>query len=84
MMKPVNLCFHQIEFASGLMVFQESDYYKEKSKHRSKIEAKDSEMKNAIPGTEPNFGIGAHANAGYMAVFSQPILRELHHYSAIL
>ncbi|WP_154641340.1 transposase, partial [Enterococcus faecium] len=28
------------------MVFQESDYYKEKSKHRYKIEAKNSELKN--------------------------------------
>ncbi|WP_206428202.1 transposase, partial [Amniculibacterium aquaticum] len=28
------------------MAFQESDYYKEKSKHRYKIEAKNSELKN--------------------------------------
>ena len=28
------------------MAFQETDYFKEKSKHRYKIEAKNSELKN--------------------------------------
>jgi hypothetical protein len=29
------------------MVFQETEYYKEKAKHRYKIETKNSELKNA-------------------------------------
>ena len=34
------------ELHQDQMVFQESDYYKEKSKHRYKIEAKNSRRKN--------------------------------------
>jgi hypothetical protein len=34
------------ELHQGQMVFQETDHYKEKAKHRYKIEAKHSELKN--------------------------------------
>ncbi len=51
------------------MVFQESDYYKEKSKHRYKIEAKNSELKN-VHGYDraTSYGIENMQMQGAMAI----------------
>lgn len=60
------------------MVFQESDYYKEKSKHRYKIEAKNSELKN-IHGYDraTSYGIENMQMQGAMAIFAVNLKRIL-------
>jgi len=51
------------------MAFQESDYYKEKSKHRYKIEAKNSELKNVHDyGRAHSYGIENMQMQGAMAI----------------
>ncbi|WHF51171.1 IS1182 family transposase [Chryseobacterium gotjawalense] len=65
--------FHQEQ-----MVFQESDYYKEKSKHRYKIEAKNSELKN-VHGYDRAiaYGIENMQMQGAMAIFAVNLKRIL-------
>ena len=60
------------------MVFQESDYYKEKSKHRYKIEAKNSELKN-VHGYDraTSYGIENMQMQGAMAIFAVNLKRIL-------
>lgn len=60
------------------MIFQESDYYKEKSKHRYKIEAKNSELKN-VHGYDRAIanGIENMQMQGAMAIFTVNLKRIL-------
>jgi hypothetical protein len=57
-------------------VFQETDYYKEKSKHRYKIEAKNSELKN-IHGYDRaiSYGISNMQMQGALAIFAVNLKR---------
>ena len=58
------------------IVFQETDYYKEKSKHRYKIEAKNSELKNAHGyGRATSYGITNMQMQGAMAIFAVNLKR---------
>ena len=58
------------------MVFQESDYYKEKSKHRYKIEAKNSELKNVHGyNRATSYGIENMQMQGAMAIFAVNLKR---------
>ncbi len=58
--------------------FQETDYYKEKMKHRYKIEAKNSELKN-IHGYDraTSYGINNMEMQGAMAIFTVNLKRIL-------
>ena len=60
------------------MVFQETEYYKEKSKHRYKIEAKNSELKN-IHGYDRAiaYGINNMQMQGALAIFTVNLKRIL-------
>lgn len=60
------------------MAFQETDYYKEKSKHRYKIEAKNSELKN-VHGYDQadSYGIENMKMQGAMAIFTVNLKRIL-------
>lgn len=60
------------------MAFQESDYYKEKSKHRYKIEAKNSELKN-VHGYDraDSYGIENMQMQAAMAIFAVNLKRIL-------
>ena len=60
------------------IAFQESDYYKEKSKHRYKIEAKNSELKN-VHGYKraDSYGIENMQMQGAMAIFTVNLKRIL-------
>ena len=60
------------------MAFQESDYYKEKSKHRYKIEAKNSELKN-VHGYKraTSYGIENMQMQGALAIFAVNLKRIL-------
>jgi len=58
--------------------FQETDYYKEKSKHRYKIEAKNSELKNVHGYGRANaYGIENMQMQGAMAIFTVNLKRIL-------
>jgi len=58
------------------MMFQETDYFKEKAKHRYKIEAKNSELKN-IHGYRraSSYGIDSMQMQGAMAIFTVNLKR---------
>ncbi|MCM4161948.1 IS1182 family transposase [Antarcticibacterium flavum] len=60
------------------IVFQESEYYKEKSKHRYKIEAKNSELKN-VHGYDRAiaYGINSMQMQGALAIFTVNLKRIL-------
>ena len=60
------------------IAFQQSDYYKEKSKHRYKIEAKNSELKN-VHGYKraDSYGIENMQMQGAMAIFTVNLKRIL-------
>jgi transposase len=59
------------ELHQNQMVFQETEYYKEKAKHRYKIEAKNSELKN-VHGYDraTSYGITNMQMQGAMAIFT--------------
>lgn len=60
------------------IAFQETDFYKEKAKHRYKIEAKNSELKN-VHGYDraTSYGIGSMQMQGAMAIFTVNLKRIL-------
>jgi transposase len=60
------------------MIFEESEYYKEKSKHRYKIEAKNSELKN-VHGYDRAIAYGIHSMQmqGALAIFAVNLKRIL-------
>ena len=58
------------------IAFQETDYYKEKSKHRYKIEAKNSELKNVHGyGRATSYGIINMQMQGAVAIFAVNLKR---------
>ena len=60
------------------MAFQETDYYKEKAKHRYKIEAKNSELKNVHGyGRASGYGIENMQMQGAIAIFTVNLKRIL-------
>lgn len=60
------------------IAFQETDYYKEKAKHRYKIEAKNSELKNAHGYDRAlSYGITNMQMQGAMAIFTVNLKRIL-------
>jgi transposase len=60
------------------MKFQQTDYFKEKSKHRYKIEAKNSELKNVHGYARANsYGIANMQMQGAMAIFTVNLKRIL-------
>ncbi|KPH14794.1 IS1182 family transposase [Chryseobacterium sp. ERMR1:04] len=66
------------ELHQGQMAFQETEYYKEKAKHRYKIEAKNSELKN-VHGYDRaiSYGIANMQMQGAMAIFTVNLKRIL-------
>lgn len=73
---------YSVSIKSGLhqeqMAFQETDYYKEKAKHRYKIEAKNSELKNVHGyGRDSGYGIGNMQMQGAIAIFTVNLKRIL-------
>ena len=66
------------ELHQDQMDFQESDYYREKSKQRYKIEAKNSELKNAHGyGKATSYGLENMQMQGAMALFAVNLKRIL-------
>jgi hypothetical protein len=60
------------------MVFQETEYYKEKTKHRYKIEAKNSELKNVYGYDRAiAYGINNMQMQGALAIFTVNLKRIL-------
>ena len=60
------------------MKFQKTDYFKEKAKHRYKIEAKNSELKNVHGyGRATSYGIAGMQMQGAMAIFTVNLKRIL-------
>ena len=60
------------------MKFQETDYFKEKAKHRYKIEAKNSELKNVHGyGRANSYGITSMQMQGAMTIFTVNLKRIL-------
>ena len=60
------------------MKFQQTDYFKEKAKHRYKIEAKNSELKNVHGyGRAISYGIANMQMQGAMAIFTVNLKRIL-------
>jgi hypothetical protein len=60
------------------MKFQQTDYFKEKAKHRYKIEAKNSELKNVHGyGRASSYGIASMQMQGAMAIFTVNLKRIL-------
>lgn len=73
---------YSVSIKSGLhqeqMAFQETDYYKEKAKHRYKIEAKNSELKNVHGyGRARGYGIENMQMQGAIAIFTVNLKRIL-------
>lgn len=66
------------ELHQDQMAFQETEYYKEKAKHRYKIEAKNSELKN-VHGYDRaiSYGINNMQMQGALAIFTVNIKRVL-------
>ncbi len=66
------------ELHQDQMAFQETEYYKEKAKHRYKIEAKNSELKN-IHGYDRaiSYGITNMQMQGAIAIFTVNLKRIL-------
>lgn len=66
------------ELHKDQMAFQESDYYRSKSKERYKIEAKNSELKNVHGyGRADSYGIQNMEMQGAMAIFTVNLKRIL-------
>ena len=66
------------ELHQDQMDFQESDYYREKSKQRYKIEAKNSELKNAHGyGKATSYGLENMQMQGAMAIYAVNLKRIL-------
>lgn len=66
------------ELHQDQMAFQETEYYKEKAKHRYKIEAKNSELKNAHGYDRAiSYGINNMQMQGAMAIFTVNLKRIL-------
>ena len=66
------------ELHQDQMAFQETEYYKEKAKHRYKIEAKNSELKNAHGYDRAiSYGIANMQMQGAMAIFTVNLKRIL-------
>ena len=60
------------------MKFQQTDYFKEKAKHRYKIEAKNNELKNVHGyGRANSYGIASMQMQGAMAIFTVNLKRIL-------
>ena len=60
------------------MFFQETEYYKEKAKHRYKIETKNSELKNVHGYNKAiSYGITNMQMQGAIAIFTVNIKRIL-------
>ena len=60
------------------MEFQQTDYFKEKAKHRYKIEAKNSELKNVHGyGRASSYGITSMQMQGALAIFTVNLKRIL-------
>lgn len=60
------------------MVFQETDYYKERAKHRYKIEAKNSELKNVYGYDRATaYGINSMQMQGAFTIFAVNLKRIL-------
>jgi transposase len=60
------------------MKFQQTDYFKEKAKHRYKIEAKNNELKNVHGyGRASSYGIASMQMQGAMAIFTVNLKRIL-------
>ena len=60
------------------MEFQQTNYFKEKAKHRYKIEAKNSELKNVHGyGRASSYGIASMQMQGAMAIFTVNLKRIL-------
>ena len=58
------------------MAFQETEYFKEKAKHRYKIEAKNGELKNAHGyGRATSYGTKNMQMQGAMAIFTVNLKR---------
>ncbi len=58
------------------IIFQETDYYLQKSKHRYKIEAKNSELKNVHGYSRAiSYGINNMQMQGAMAIFTVNLKR---------
>ncbi len=58
------------------MTFQQTDYFKEKAKHRYKIEAKNSELKNIHGyGRASSYGIDSMQMQGALAIFTVNLKR---------
>lgn len=58
------------------MAFQETEYYKEEAKHRYKIEAKNSELKNVHGyGRAIAYGIDGMQMQGALAIFTVNLKR---------
>ena len=58
------------------MEFQETDFYKDKAKHRYKIEAKNSELKNVHGYDRANsYGINNMEMQGALAIFTVNLKR---------
>jgi len=58
------------------LTFQETDYFKEKAKHRYKIEAKNGELKNAHGFRRAtSYGITNMQMQGAMAIFAVNLKR---------
>lgn len=58
------------------MEFQQTEYFKEKAKHRYKIEAKNSELKNVHGyGRATSYGIASMQMQGAMAIFTVNLKR---------
>ena len=73
---------YSVSIKSGLhqeqMAFQETDYYKEKAKHRYKIEAKNSELKNVHGfARATSYGITNMQMQGAIAIFAVNLKRIL-------
>ena len=66
------------ELHQDQMAFQETEYYKEKAKHRYKIEAKNSELKN-VHGYDRaiSYGITNMQMQGAIAIFTVNLKRIL-------
>jgi hypothetical protein len=70
---PIRSGIHERQIA-----FQETDYYKQKTKHRYKIEAKNSELKNVHGyGRATSHGINNMEMQGAMAIFTVNLKRIL-------
>jgi transposase len=64
------------ELHQDQIAFQETDYYKEKAKHRYKIEAKNSELKNVHGyGRAISYGINNMQMQGAIAIFTVNLKR---------